>query len=131
MTVYEQISCTCLRTNEGRKSKNKGFCVQYASKFSELFSVEKSAHYTRKNTVCCHGNKIGRLWYCGVYIVESCCICKKPSTIINVQGKCLGVEKIVQTGVGRVKENFKAIKRKRPSWKLNLEKKGISHIAKT
>ena len=37
------------------------------------------------------------------------------------------LEKMVQTGAGRVKENFKAIKRKRPSWKLNLEKKGISH----
>ena len=47
MTVYEQISCTCLHTNEGRKSKNKGFSVEYASKFLELFSVEKSAHYTR------------------------------------------------------------------------------------
>ena len=38
---------------------------------------------------------------------------------------------MVQTGEGRVKENFKAIKRKRPSWMLNFEKKGISHIAKT
>ena len=58
------------------------------------------------------------------------CICKQPSTIIiiNVQGKCFkGLEKMVQTGEGRVKENFKAIKRKRPSWNLNLEKKGISH----
>ena len=60
--------------------------------------------------------------------------CKQPSTIIiiNVQGKCFkGLEKMVQTGEGRVKENFKAIKRKRPSWMLNFEKKGISHIAKT
>ena len=47
------------------------------------------------------------------------------------KGNVYGLEKMVQTRVGRVKENFKAIKRKRPSWKLNLEKKGISHIAKT
>ena len=72
MTVYEQISCICLHTNEGRKSKNKGFSVEYASKFLELFSVEKSAHYTRVNMVCCHGNKTGILWYSGVHIVESC-----------------------------------------------------------
>lgn len=47
------------------------------------------------------------------------------------KGNVHRLEKMVQTGVGRVKENFKATKRKRPSWKLNLEKKGISHIAKT
>ena len=80
MTVYEQISCTCLHTNEGRKSKNKGFSVEYASKFLDLFSVEKSAHYTWVNMVCCHGNKTGILWYSGVYIVESCC---KESSIFD------------------------------------------------
>ena len=67
MTVYEQILCTCLHTNDGQKSKNKGFCVQFASKLlSEIFSVEKSAHHTRVYAVCCHGNKTGKLWYYGV-----------------------------------------------------------------
>jgi len=47
------------------------------------------------------------------------------------KGNVYRLEKMVQTGGGRVKENFKAIKRKRPSWKLHLEKIGISHIAKT
>ena len=48
-TGYEQISCTCLHTNEGWKSKNKGFSVEYASKFLELFSVgKKCALYTGK-----------------------------------------------------------------------------------
>ena len=41
----------CLYANEGGESKNKGFHVSHTSQFSQLFSVEKGAHYTRVNTV--------------------------------------------------------------------------------
>ena len=51
MIVYRQILCISLHANEGRKSKTKNSVYNAHLNFSELFQQEKSANYTRVNTV--------------------------------------------------------------------------------
>ena len=49
MTLYGQIKCICLHANEGSESKTKD--SMFNMHLLELFSEEKSVHYTRVNTV--------------------------------------------------------------------------------
>ena len=51
MIVYGQLSCICLRANEGRESKTKDSVYNAHLNFRSFFSGKKSAHYTRVNMV--------------------------------------------------------------------------------
>ena len=53
MIVYGQILCICLHANEGRESKTKDSVYNKHLNFRTFLS-EKSAHYTRVNTVLCY-----------------------------------------------------------------------------